>query len=192
MNVSENLSQNLNAQPATTPSSMWADPTRQRLMLMAGSGAMLATSLVLLNRSRLFQRSALTSRILSQGALHALGRRLADLSAEVGTKAGILQRRPLLARWLTGRRTTLNTTPIKQMQERLSHAGSEAIDTIRHGLRNSLASRIGEPRMLAEQAAQAAEPIPSTLGNSLLMLGLLATAMVAPSLLVRPQQATNP
>ncbi len=151
------------------------DPNRQKMMLMVGSGLMLGTSLLVLNRARVFSPAGFAFRTLAPQALGALSQRLMLLSQELGEKVGLLERKPFLSRLLTGRSSSLNVKGLKQAQQKVSDAGSHAIDAIRDGLHET---RLYSSRVAKEHPA-------ATAGSGLFLLGLITAALIMPSSMAR-------
>jgi len=148
-------------------------------MMMIGSGLMLGTSLLVLNRARVFSPAGFAFRTLAPQALGALSQRLMVLSQELGEKVGLLERKPFLSRLFTGRSSNLNVKGIKQAQQKVSAVGGQAFEAIRDGL--------NETRMYSSRVAK--EHPAATAGSGLFLLGLITAALLMPSSM--PRSSSN-
>jgi hypothetical protein len=154
-----------------------ADSNRQKIMMMVGSGLMLGTSLLVLNRARVFSPARFAFRTFAPQALSVLSQRLMGLSQELGERAGILERKPLLSRLLTGRSTAVNVKGIKQAQQKVAAVGAQAVEAIRGGLHET---RLYSSRIAKDHPA-------ATAGSGLFLLGLITAALMMPSYMSRSE-----
>ena len=146
-------------------------------MMMVGSGLMLGTSLLVLNRARVFSPTRFAFRTFAPQALSLLSQRLMSLSHELGERVGILERKPFLSRLFSGRSTALNVTGLKQAQQKVADVGGQAVEAIRGGLH--------ETRLYSSRIAK--EHPTATAGSGLFLLGLITAALMMPSFMSRTE-----